>query len=743
MLEILGYGDRHSLRPGDRLQVKVSCEAGAAKFHAEVVRMICGDDSPSGPGYKDAPIASPANGDYPARKQPLDTGSAVLVAPSPLLDRLQSFTLTALVWPTLPGKKPQTLLARWSEASRAGFRLGLDQTGALALDLGDGKGGLAALKTNRPLRERAWYRVTASFDAGTGEVRLSQRPLAHLARDDSGSEVEAILRVRPQVPVDTPFTMAAHAAGRRGAKILLGGHFNGKIEAPRLAARVLRDDEIEALQFGIPPVLETDVIAAWDFAKETPTTRVVDLSANRLDGETVNLPTRAMKGAAWTGEAMRWTDKPEHYGAIHFHDDDLYDAGWETDFEVPIAADMRSGIYAVKLTAGDRYEQLAYVTFFVLPPKGKATAPVAFLAANATYMAYANSHHGWDDVLAEICYGALLEFGPTERTLNARRELGVSTYDVHSDGSGSCYSSRLRPILNTRPRYSLWNFGADLHVTDWLEGIHQPFDVITDEMLHQEGLSLLENYRCVVTGTHPEYHTLEQMRAVEAYLGRGGRLIYMGGNGFYWRIAWHPTLPGVIEMRRAENGTRTWVAEPGEYHLSFTGELSGLWRNNGIPPQQLVGIGFGSEGFDESSWYRRQPGSFDPRVAFIFEGIGKDEKIGDFGVIGGGAAGLELDIVDPKLGTPPHALVLACSEMHSNVYVLTPEELISTYPGIDGIEDPKVRADMVFFETPKGGAVFSTGSIAWAGSLSHNGFKNNVARITGNVLKRFIDPKPL
>ena len=384
MLEILGYGDRHSLRPGDRLQVKVSCEAGAPRFHAEVVRMICGDDSPAGPGYKDQPIASPANGGYPARKQPLDTGSAVLVPASPLFDRLQSFTLTALVWPTTPGRKPQTLLARWSEPARAGFRLGLDATGALALDIGDGKGGFAAIKADRPMRERAWYRVTARFDAGTGLVRLSQQPLAHLARDDSGSEVEAILRIRPQAPADTPFTMAAHVTGRRGAKVLLGGHYNGKIEAPRLAARVLQDGEIETLRAAIPPALAKDVAAAWDFSRETPTTRVVDLSANRLDGETVNLPTRAMKGAAWNGEAMRWMDKPEHYGAIHFHDDDLYDAGWETDFEVPITADMRSGVYAVKLSCGERYEQLAFVTFFVLPPKGKTTAPVPFLAANAT-----------------------------------------------------------------------------------------------------------------------------------------------------------------------------------------------------------------------------------------------------------------------------------------------------------------------------------------------------------------------
>jgi len=53
-----------------------------------------------------------------------------------------------------------------------------------------------------------------------------------------------------------------------------------------------------------------------------------------------------------------------------------------------------------------------------------------------------------------------------------------------------------------------------------------------------------------------------------------------------------------------------------------------------------------------------------------------------------------------------------------------------------------VRADMVFYETPNGGAVWAASSIAWAGSLSHNNYNNNVARITGNVLKRFVDPKP-
>jgi N,N-dimethylformamidase len=35
--------------------------------------------------------------------------------------------------------------------------------------------------------------------------------------------------------------------------------------------------------------------------------------------------------------------------------------------------------------------------------------------------------------------------------------------------------------------------------------------------------------------------------------------------------------------------------------------------------------------------------------------------------------------------------------------------------------------------------VFATSSIAWSGSLSHDGYDNDVSRITANVLNRFVD----
>ena len=70
------------------------------------------------------------------------------------------------------------------------------------------------------------------------------------------------------------------------------------------------------------------------------------------------------------------------------------------------------------------------------------------------------------------------------------------------------------------------------------------------------------------------------------------------------------------------------------------------------------------------------------------------------------------------------------------------EEVLVNHAGLGGTEHEKVRADMVFYETPNGGAVFSVGSICYPASLPWNGYDNNIARLTTNVLRRFVDPTP-
>ena len=84
-------------------------------------------------------------------------------------------------------------------------------------------------------------------------------------------------------------------------------------------------------------------------------------------------------------------------------------------------------------------------------------------------------------------------------------------------------------------------------------------------------------------------------------------------------------------------------------------------------------------------------------------------------------------------------MVVASSEMSSDVYLMTREDILDPAPGLGGSEVESLRADMVFFETINGGAVFSTGSITWAASMAWNRYDNHVARICENVLKTFLD----
>jgi N,N-dimethylformamidase len=130
----------------------------------------------------------------------------------------------------------------------------------------------------------------------------------------------------------------------------------------------------------------------------------------------------------------------------------------------------------------------------------------------------------------------------------------------------------------------------------------------------------------------------------------------------------------------------------------------------------------------------------------VFDGVkaGVGEVFGTEGPGLGGAAGDELDRADVTLGTPADAVVLASSVGHSAQIALVPEEIDHSYAAPPTGIHPKVRADVVLFGRPGGGAVFSVGSIAWSTAMTHAGGDNDTARITGNVLDRFRDaPGPV
>ncbi len=82
MTTLMAYADAISVRPGDTIGFKVSCD-GADRYNARIVRLLSPEAGPAAPPFRTEPVETPANGDYPARTQPLRAGSWAMVPAHP------------------------------------------------------------------------------------------------------------------------------------------------------------------------------------------------------------------------------------------------------------------------------------------------------------------------------------------------------------------------------------------------------------------------------------------------------------------------------------------------------------------------------------------------------------------------------------------------------------------------------------------------------------------------------------
>ena len=752
-ISLAGYCDRFSARPGERLDIMVSAE-GTDRAELQLVRLIHGDENPEGPGFIEREVAAPVNGTHAVAKQYTQLGSFVRVTdPESRLAVGGPFTLWAYIWARTPAKGRQGLLTRWQDADNSGYALEIDEDGALAFRVGDGAGNTDALTADIQLIARQWYLVAASYDPASGEATLYQEPIEnrynnHLSKIvplERSCHVSGQLGATPAA-ADADFLWAA-AQARSPERGAFAAHlYNGKIDRAGVAGAVLSREVLDrAREAGGAPATDA-VIAAWDTTAGYSATgigdTVVDTSPHGLHGEGHNRPVRGMTGFNWNGHDDCFRYAPAQFGGIEFHEDAITDCGWEptVSMEVP---DLKSGVYAARLRAGDAEE---HVVFFLRPKQ--PTAPIAMLIPTCSYLAYANERIGLGTGIAQVLSSQVTVIHEWDVELQRRPEYGASCYDSHRDGAGVCYTTRLRPIFNMRPRHRTapvvvpWQFPADLSIIYWLETMSYDYDVITDEDLHQEGLACLSPYNVVINATHAEYYSEAMMDATEDYLASGGRLMYLSGNGYYWVVSFRAGDMDVMEVRRLDLGTRAWNADPGEHYMVSNGERGGLWRGRGRAPQKILGTGFTSEGMDESKPYRKMPDAESPAASWVFDGI-EGDIIGDEGLGIGGAAGIEFDRYDLALGTPPHTLILASSEGHSDNFPLVVEDILCAYPGVGGTQDHRIRADMTYFTTPNDGAVWSASSIAWGQALPINECDNSASKVTANVLNAFMKDGPL
>lgn len=238
---------------------------------------------------------------------------------------------------------------------------------------------------------------------------------------------------------------------------------------------------------------------------------------------------------------------------------------------------------------------------------------------------------------------------------------------------------------------------AEIHVLRWLETHAIGYDVFADIDLHERP-GLLDPYPTLLLNTHSEYWSANMYQALDVFLARGGNLVYLSGNGLYWK-----TVIGKDRMEvRNDHSSHTLVSEQG-----------GRWRDFGRPESPVLGVRFTRAGY--KSHYR--PYRVIAAQHWIFDNTGlvAGDLIGASGLNCGGASGWELDKID-RGARPPGLVHLA-----------------------KGTNPWRAGADMVYFPHSGGGAVFSVGSITFGGSLAVD---PALTRMLLNVLARFAQPVP-
>lgn len=740
----IGYLDRISAEPGEPVRLHVSTTAPS--WRAELVRLLALEIPGSGVPRRTRPVA----GVEPIEREGIDqrtaVGSYAIAEPLPAADLVSGLTISATLMPTRPGAGAQTAIAQRDGAGEAGWALGIDAEGRPRLWCAT-EGGAVEARGSRPLVAGCWYRLTATIDPAAALARLVAAPVGTFAanrvatgrgwRQSTEAELPGALRAAA-----APLTIGCGWLGPGGEPV---EGFEGKVERPlAVGTPAARSGAGHEALLGHPRLL-----AAWDPAAAigrdgvARPSRLEDVGPHGRHARCVNHPTRAVTSSAWSGDVADFRFAPDQYAALHFHRTDVTDCRWEPQAEVELPADLPSGVYAFLLTDPDGGEDV--VPLIVRPPRGRTTARALLVLSTNSYLAYGNDHVGVDSPRTQVWNQMVPALDEWERFRDAHRELGLSLYEAHSDGAGVCHSSWRRPLLTMRPTVydgdgPVWQFTGDMQIVDWLERTGRGVDVVSDRDLHEGGAELLSRYGCVLTGTHPEYPSEEMLDAYEAYVGGGGRLMYMGGNGMYWVTGYDPEDPQVIEIRRW-GATQAWCAAPGEYHLSFTGQLGGAWRFRGRAPQKTFGVGFVAAGPTSAGaayLCLAEPGS---PAAWALAGVGGRE-FGQAGTMGA-AAGIEIDAVDPALGTPAETTVLASSAGHSDDMLEARENFDMTSRILGGARNPKVHSDLVIVPRERGGAVFSTGSIAFAGALAEAEWDGDVSRLLGNVFDRFLSGEPV
>ena len=372
-----------------------------------------------------------------------------------------------------------------------------------------------------------------------------------------------------------------------------------------------------------------------------------------------------------------------------------------------LAGPQRSGLYYVHV----QNERGEFFSFPWVVAPAVAREPIAVLAATNNWNAY-NRFGGRSNYINESGL-------PPTPTVNARQDL--ARYRIGNSVTQTADNDAYPPLSFERPEPDCF-VDSDVEATDpmtgrlasslapglwrllaWLEREGFGYDLYSDAQLRSGELDL-DAYRVLLTEMHPEYWYAEEYDAVRDWVQRrGGRLMYLGGNGADCQVE-HVDASRARYLTRQPNRDR-----PEEAHLESR------FHGTHEPQARLLGVTFTHAGEGTAAPYRVLDAD---HWAFAGTGLSNGDLFGTHSLherVPGGASGHETDKRTPS--TPPGFVVLA-----------------------QGTNPDDGGAELVYRSLPDGGGeVYSVGSMTYIASLLVD---ESVSALTRNVLNAFVGRAP-
>ncbi|HEY0983024.1 N,N-dimethylformamidase beta subunit family domain-containing protein [Schlesneria sp.] len=373
----------------------------------------------------------------------------------------------------------------------------------------------------------------------------------------------------------------------------------------------------------------------------------------------------------------------------------------------------KSGLYYLH-AKGERTGEFFSFPWVVAP--AQLTAPIAILASTNTWLAYNNFGGRSNYINAHQL--------PDAPVVNARQDLIRYTH-AGSFNVWGFQDHEYLPLSFERPeignvvreheevtdpiegRLTCGMAPAEWRLLGWMEREGFEYDYYSEWQLHNGDLDL-DSYKILMISVHPEYWSKQMYQKVKDWVwNRGGKLIYLGGNGLNCEVE----FLGEDRLRfktylAPSTGGALGMPDPANPEIYLDSRMHRTVESEA----NLLGVVCTDTGIMTAAPYQVVR---DDHWVFAGTGLKNGDLFGEKSLqerIPGGASGHETDKMSPH--SPPGTVLLA-----------------------KGINCDDGGAEIVCYETKSGGAVFSAGSITYVPCLLVD---DAISRITSNVITRFL-----